>query len=286
MPSVTIFKDDSFSDFGDTRVNNQSDEFGFFDSAYYGRCTVWTPSRERIKQGIKKIQFSLKKSAKIFIHTPGMFLTYPERAMTYLGQEIRPELKTGQVGNGMKYIWNVKHEVHELVEFNGNDCNNGKQYSKDLCVGKIIQRESLEKVGCTTPFGTDKSKICANVSNATKALKIYNEGMNMWKWNGSNLLTTECLNPCSIFTFHIEDKSEDLTKNSLVDASKFYITVNINFDELIRVTKDYHTYTALSLIAEIGGYVGLFLGVSVNQVMDLLDFFVVRFQQLGDLLSI
>ena len=213
-----------------------------------------------------------------------MFLTYPEKAMKYMGEDVRLELTAdGSDEAGYKsYTWNVKHEVHELVEFNGNDCNAGKKpYSKDLCVDKIIRRESLEKVGCTTPFGTDKSKICDNVNNAMKALKIYDEGMNTWKWNGSDILTTECLNPCSIFTFTVEDKSVDMNKYSDLSVSSKYTTVKINFEESIRVTKDYHTYTAVSLIAEIGGYVGLFLGVSINQVMDLMDILVIKIQQLG-----
>ena len=57
----------------------------------------------------------------------------------------------------------------------------------------------------------------------------------------------------------------------------------MDFEELVAVTKDYYTYTELSLIAEIGGYVGLFLGVSVNQVIDLMDFMVVKFQLFYDL---
>ena len=151
-----------------------------------------------------------------------------------------------------------------------------KKYIEN-CVDKILQRESLEKVGCTTPFGTDKSQICANVSNARKALKIYDEGINMWKWNGSDLLTTECKIPCSIITFTHEDiQSKDVNSKQTI--------VKINFEELIKVTTDYQTYTALSLIAEIGGYVGLFLGVSVNQVIDLVDVLVIKIQQLHDLL--
>ena len=47
--------------------------------------------------------------------------------------------------------------------------------------------------------------------------------------------------------------------------------VVIYFKENIKVTKAYHVYSGLSLIAEIGGYVGLFLGVSINQVTNLFD---------------
>lgn len=230
-------------------------------------------------ESYKKIKGNVKEPATVFIHTPGMFLTYPEKAMKFFGEDVRLEL-TAKAELGLRYTWDVKHEVHELVEFNGNECNGEKQYRKDLCVDKIIQRESLENIGCTTPFGTDKSQICTNVSKARKALKIYDEGINMWKWNGSDLLTTECKIPCSIITFTNQDiQSQDVSMISTKQTR-----VEINFEELIKVTTDYQTYTALSLIAEIGGYVGLFLGVSVNQVIDLMDVLVLKIQQLHDLL--
>ena len=262
------------------RYNLKKFEFETYDNAYYGRCTVFTPSEERVKQGIKGIDLILEKTAKIFIHTQGMFLSYPEKTMKYLGETIRLELPETNLELARTYTWDVKHEVHELVEFNGNDCIIEKQYSKDLCTDKIIQRESLEKVGCTTPFGIDKNKICVNESDANKALKIYDEGMNMWRWNGSDLLTTECLNPCSVLTFSTKDIKSEKT------SAPHRALVHINFEEQIKVTTDYHTYTALSLIAEIGGYVGLFLGISVNQVIDLLGFLVVKIRRLHTLLKI
>ena len=37
-------------------------------------------------------------------------------------------------------------------------------------------------------------------------------------------------------------------------------------NQKVLVTEEVFLYTGLSLIAEVGGYVGLFLGVSVNQI--------------------
>ena len=120
------------------------------------------------------------------------------------------------------------------------------------------------------------------IKTAIKALKIYDEGMNMWKWNGSDLLMTECLIPCSIFTFSTEAIN---SKQELNNQGNAHAIVEINFEDLIKVTTDYYTYTAVSLIAEIGGYVGLFLGISVNQIINLIDILVEKFQQIGDLLK-
>ena len=40
----------------------------------------------------------------------------------------------------------------------------------------------------------------------------------------------------------------------------------MDFKQYIKVTKAYYSYTELELIAEFGGYVGLFLGISVLDI--------------------
>ena len=62
--------------------------------------------------------------------------------------------------------------------------------------------------------------------------------------------------------------------------TKSYSSVLIYFEENIKVTRDYYIYTKINLIAEIGGYVGLFLGVSVNQLTNLIDFIVAKVKQM------
>ena len=41
---------------------------------------------------------------------------------------------------------------------------------------------------------------------------------------------------------------------------------SMNFQKFIKVSRTHWDYGGLELIAEVGGYVGLFLGVSVNQL--------------------
>ena len=43
-------------------------------------------------------------------------------------------------------------------------------------------------------------------------------------------------------------------------------TSRINLPDQVQVFEAYYTYDGLSMVAEIGGYVGLFLGISINQV--------------------
>ena len=53
-----------------------------------------------------------------------------------------------------------------------------------------------------------------------------------------------------------------------------------NFAKVTKVYETCNAYSWLSLIAEIGGHVGVFLGVSINQLTNFLDFLLVKFQPL------
>ena len=114
--------------------------------------------------------------------------------------------------------------------------------------------------GCTTPFGLCKDKICNDFENASRV----NDMRKIWY---SNQIHTKsgCNKPCSYVTL----------RSSIVwEREKRYKTImkiKIYFQENIMVTRAYYTYSGLSLIAEIGGYVGLFLGVSINQITNLFD---------------
>ena len=55
------------------------------------------------------------------------------------------------------------------------------------------------------------------------------------------------------------------------------IDITLTFENFIKVTTSNYSYTKLELLAEIGGYVGLFLGISVLNLSDVLDFILRRF---------
>ena len=76
-----------------------------------------------------------------------------------------------------------------------------------------------------------------------------------------------CLEACSymsIKTIQAGERSPDVeNRGELI----------FNFRQKIHKTISYYLYEEISLIAEIGGFVGLFLGASVYQIADLLESF-------------
>ena len=77
-----------------------------------------------------------------------------------------------------------------------------------------------------------------------------------------------CLHPCKFITSRAIKTSD---KIGYFVNGKTSTIVTIKFKENIKVIEAYQLYSLLSMIAEIGGYVGMFLGISVLQIRYVLD---------------
>ena len=73
----------------------------------------------------------------------------------------------------------------------------------------------------------------------------------------------DCPQSCAKYTIQVRS---EYTSHVALDAA-----IKILFKEMITVSYDQYSYIWLNLVAEVGGYVGLFLGFSVFQVTDLFD---------------
>ena len=113
----------------------------------------------------------------------------------------------------------------------------------------------MKKFGCVTPFGYNKTNICTNSTLAKQAFDYYYKTLSRFSDN--------CLNPCNYFLINAIKLSE------VKYFRKAYL--KLSFNEYIKTTTSYYSYLTLSMVAEIGGYVGLFLGVSLYQTTDILD---------------
>ena len=133
----------------------------------------------------------------------------------------------------------------------------------------ILQCIFFKNLRCTTPFGPNKSNICTNEISGMNAMNIYRNNFYEEKYGG-------CFNPCSFFSITTTKTMYKEIKSMFGRAIK-HSQLKIHFEEIIKVTNGYYLYSGLSLIAEIGGYVGLFLGVSVNQITDLMEALLSKF---------
>ena len=115
------------------------------------------------------------------------------------------------------------------------------------------------EIGCTTPFGRNKSNVCNDTKNGLKAATLFHDLSFVKITEAKRLCPKSCKYQMMIFGAYKIDKSdqEETAKHS-------YLT--IKFQRFVKLSKSRYSYTILELIAEFGGYVGLFLGLSINQL--------------------
>ena len=109
----------------------------------------------------------------------------------------------------------------------------------------------MNKIGCTTPFGPIIDYICTNQTKGMEAMELYKRLV-----SPSHQIQA-CQYPCKFI------KTEILPIRERRIGENW---TNMVFDKFIKVTVAKYTYTELELLAEFGGYVGLFLGFSVYQL--------------------
>ena len=99
----------------------------------------------------------------------------------------------------------------------------------------------------------DMKEICTDQNRSQKAMALYK---NLF---AKRFTIKECPYPCTF------------TKTFYRENNALYIgDVSMTFSKLIKTTKARYSYRELELLAELGGYVGLFLGISVLSLKDLL----------------
>ena len=113
----------------------------------------------------------------------------------------------------------------------------------------------MDKIGCTTPFVVNLDHICKDLNKSKKARELYH------RLHQKTHKIKDCLYPCKFIKIAVIPYKKRSDKN----------TTRLKFDKYIKVTKAAYSYTELELLAEFGGYVGLFLGFSVFQVSHVVD---------------
>ena len=88
--------------------------------------------------------------------------------------------------------------------------------------------------------------ICVDQDISNKALKFYNE-----QWNNRYNIK-QCPYPCKSTKIYL-GRGSDYKEPKL----------RFEFNKFIKTTKSRYAYRELEFLAEFGGYVGLFLGISV-----------------------
>ena len=225
------------------RQNLNANNFRAFDSVYPGiRCytLIWPKMKNMMTLFLSVIQ-----DVTVTLHQPD----------EYFGSESPTIDIYSQSMTKVKTIY----ETFEVLDFDGEPCATAAQ-KRDECILNAAQKESEMQVGCTGPYLQNKSNICITQDQAIKAKAHYI----MWdivNWNQTKA-TKLCPKSCLQYIISVSNKE-------LKSSTASFGILTLDFPKFIRVSQTSYSYGVLELIAEFGGYVGLFLGVSINQAFDL-----------------
>ena len=228
-------------------LGNETALFNPVDKRFQGRCYTFLPPEQNLKEGIYEIKLFVKANARVFVNNNGALGVKPAEATNFDDVSLNNTHKV-----------NVDHSLYKVLDFQGSPCNNEKTYSLHKCVFNGLEKESLKSIGCVSPFGIAKDKICKDNENAKKAFKLYRRFQNEY----SDIKNISCADPCSYMSIKIIKVSKT-EGNGLL---------RLTFNKKVQETVAYYSYDDLSFVAEIGGYVGLFLGASIYQTADLFQF--------------
>ena len=240
--SVTSFTDSV------TKFENATELFHPFEKMTIvpDRCYEFQAPEEILTDGIYRIVFEFKKKVKVFVNTNGVFAVNQQANQNKI-----------LVSPKKRYHVKVDYSSYKMLDFQGAPCNNEKGYHFDKCILNGLEEESLKTIGCVTPLGIAKSMICQNEQDSKTAFQLY------FKHRDNEDLS--CLEPCSYLSVKRFKGPEWETKDNKGQLA-------LAFDKNIHETVAHYSYDDLSFVAEIGGYVGLFLGASVYQTADLFQF--------------
>ena len=129
--------------------------------------------------------------------------------------------------------------------------------SYDSCMYKMAKRLMLEntKDNCTAPWVPKTHNICTDASDISTCYWI-------WK-NRVQSDADDCTLPCHSVFVRLDAKD-----GHIMNDRKEYAILYLYFPKNIAKSKEHFLYHSNNLFAEIGGYVGLLLGLS------LLDLFI------------
>ena len=168
---------------------------------------------------------------------------------------------------GRRLYIDVAHElsINTLENEAGHRCNPAMSNEYDKVFYNKVATENDMKYGCTVPFHPQiiseitktQIEICRNVSSAERAYANYLVS------KSASVLSPEDV-PCAGFHIFPGLPLDSIEANYTKAYIRLYIKHEIKIKSII-IYYDSHTFAA-----EIGGYVGMFLGVSMVDLSILL----------------
>ena len=152
------------------------------------------------------------------------------------------------------------HQLQKDLENGMKSC--GKEVYNNCMYSKLFELMKNEtEQNCTVPWIQDNKNICTKPEDINTTFWIY--------WNRVTNQMNDCLPPCHQLLVDVGAKEITEMKDNKTSTVLFY------FPPRLLKSTEHYLYTILTMLAEIGGYMGLLLGYSlfnfatlVNELLD------------------
>ena len=215
----------------------------------FGRCYAIQLGKEIVSQGVHAIDFLSNMNLYVYFHHPGQFLSIDTKSKLYT-------LK------GRNHFMDMTYSImkNTLRSESTIPCSGDTNFEFDNCFYQAIAQDLTNKLNCVVPFikTSENKNICVN--------KAQTEIDQMMLALEKSLTTTgPCISPCTSMNIFFGVLFDDAIRNDEKSFLRIYFKSNIKFQQTI------YDYTLLSLLAEIGGYTGLLLGISVANITTVIE---------------
>ena len=198
-----------------------------------------------------QLHFRIKKNVYVSIHEGGQFFE------DSFSSTIKLSRKSAEDN-----VYNVEMAHSKFLNTDRFPCN-PEPTEYDGCLQNVGRQAMMDSVGCLAPVfpHSDRSGICANESLAHDAVGAYHKFMT----SDLERQSKYCLMPCQITDVTVR---EDKTSGSGNSQTVY----TFNLPTRVKIIESFYFYRFLSLVAEVGGWVGLFLGIYIMQINDVLNY--------------
>ena len=223
------------------------------DVIYYktfGRCYSIQIGKKIIAQGVHKIEFLSTMNVYIYFHHPGQFHSRSKSKLFTL--------------KGRNHFTDMTYSIMEntLKSESTIPCSKETDFEFDNCFYHAIAEDLMNELNCVVPFikTSEKDNICVNM-----AQDVIDKMMFVFEKSFINSTTRTCMSPCVSMDIIFGVLFDDGIRKDGKSFLRIYLKSNVKFQQTI------YDYTLLSLFAEIGGYSGLFLGISIAKFTTVLE---------------
>ena len=220
----------------------------------FGFCYMFKIPEEISNIGIHSVTFNLKINTYIYIHHLNHF---------YFAEENKALAKIGK----RSYL-SFTHEFTRLLENSkGSLCSDELNESYDSCILENLEKAMEEKFGCHF-FNSSNHDLLCNGRNVKDQYKndFGVEFHHLFRKVRNNF----CPKPCETLgiTYGIPVESDNEVENEAL--------IRLYFKQQISSRKSAYSYEYNSVIADIGGYLGLLLGFSILDVTLVIEKILIR----------